>query len=65
MTHGTAVWRPVVKLPQESFAESEGVCEDSVHLESRIYVKFDPEEHHEDLPLQRRRREEEQEKEEE
>ena len=44
MTHGAAVWRPVVKPSPFYPAMSESTREDSVCLESRKYGKFKPEE---------------------
>ena len=63
-THGAAVWRPVVKLPEFCFPVVRTHAKMVGAFRVKCYGKLNPEEHQEDLPLQRRRRKEVQEKEE-
>ena len=54
MTHGAAVWRPVVKHPEFCFSDCKSVRERLGTLRVVKYGNCNPKECHENLPLQRR-----------
>ena len=53
-THGAAVWRPVVKLPEFRFPVSENARERLGAFRVEKHGKLNPEKHQEGLPPQRR-----------